>query len=103
MDDNFMNSLVYLREWADFLFPVTSGYRCPEYNKKIGGGVAHTLGRAVDIHLIGSEVFKILEFLNNSEITGIGLSQQSNWNTRFIHIDDLENTNEHPRPWVWTY
>jgi hypothetical protein len=33
--------------------------------------------------------------------SGIGVSQKGD--SRFIHLDDLEDSNERPRPWVWSY
>lgn len=39
------------RLWAGSPIIITSGYRCPEYNERIGGvpDSLHTTGRAVDI------------------------------------------------------
>lgn len=42
-----------LREWAGEPVVITSGYRCPELNRRVGGvpSSQHTLGLAADIHL----------------------------------------------------
>ena len=35
MDDTFMRTMVLLRGQAGFVFPVSSGYRCPDHNDAI--------------------------------------------------------------------
>ena len=54
------------RGLAEVPFVVTSGYRCEEWNKKVGGvgESSHTKGLAVDIGVTGSSArFAILQAL----------------------------------------
>lgn len=51
LDANFLFKLETARRKCGFPWRVTSGYRTPEYNKKIGGASDswHVKGKAVDI------------------------------------------------------
>lgn len=64
---------------------ITSGYRCPEHNKAVGGAPnsKHLLGVAADIHVKNTDSSKVYKFLNDifPDVYGIGL--YSNW----THID----------------
>ncbi len=76
---------------------VTSGYRCEEYNARIGGvpKSAHTKGMAVDVLVRTSgDRYRILNFLVNAGIDRIGIADD------FIHFD-LDYSK--PSPVVWTY
>ena len=55
MDINFLRFIDELRKRCEFPFIVTSGYRTPEHNKRVGGieNSAHTKGLACDIAMIG--------------------------------------------------
>lgn len=111
MDPHFMSRLVQMRREVGISLPVTSGYRCPDYNLKIsnsGLSGPHTTGHAVDINLWGVELTRILRALDDYGLIGkhhggIGLKQTGDYHSRFIHIDDLTEEDHHPRPWVWTY
>lgn len=50
IDSRLIEKLEELRSIGGFVITITSGYRTPAYNKKIGGatGSKHTLGQAVD-------------------------------------------------------
>ena len=76
---------------------ITSGYRCPEYNERIGGvpKSAHTRGMAVDVLTRTSgDRYRILNFLVNAGVDRIGIADD------FIHFD-LDYSK--PSPAVWTY
>lgn len=107
MDTPFMLELIRIREIADFPFNVTSAYRCPNYNDRIsttGRDGPHTTGHAVDILVTGRKTVILLKLVLKSEFfTGIGINQRGPRNKRFIHIDNLEATENRPRPWLWTY
>jgi hypothetical protein len=36
-------------------------------------------------------------------MTGIGVAQRGPHDKRFIHLDDLKNSEQNPRPWIWSY
>lgn len=106
MDNEFMGKVVRLRKASRIPMPVTSGYRCPQYNATIsdtGLDGPHTTGRAIDINLYGEILWRFMNYLNHAGITGIGLHQTGPYHGRFIHIDDLENKADRRRPWLWTY
>jgi uncharacterized protein YcbK (DUF882 family) len=69
---------------------VISGYRSPEYNKKlisVGRGVAknslHLAGKAIDIRIPGVDLRKIRDEALNLKLGGVGYYKQSN----FVHLD----------------
>ena len=103
MDHDFMQKLDQLREDMGFVFPITSGYRCPnhpiEARKKAPG--AHTTGKAADIGVKGEEAYKLIEGAIELRFKGIGIAQKGEG--RFIHIDDIESSPSRPRPWIWSY
>jgi zinc D-Ala-D-Ala carboxypeptidase len=103
MDDNFMTKIEALRHDLNVPFTVTSAYRCPDHPieaaKKSPG--AHASGRAIDIACQGDKAYVILEGALRMGLTGIGVNQKGG--SRFIHLDDLEDEQGRPRPWVWSY
>lgn len=74
------------REIADAPFVITSGARCKEHNRKIGGNPnsAHTRGLAVDIACPSSQSrYAILKGLYGAGFARIGYNQAKN----FFHCD----------------
>ncbi|MDD3633301.1 MAG: D-Ala-D-Ala carboxypeptidase family metallohydrolase [Candidatus Cloacimonetes bacterium] len=79
------------RDFAGFPFIVTSGCRCPKYNKKIGGvaNSAHTpnakgICQAIDIAFKDSnQCFFIVKGLILAGVKRIGI----NFDKHFIHFD----------------
>lgn len=103
VDEGFMDKLQALRTATSVPMPISSGFRCPDYNDHIsstGREGPHTTGHACDISLAGESAFVVLTMAE--DFKGIGLKQHGPWKGRFIHLDDLEN-GEHPRPRIWTY
>ena len=90
-----------VREDVGFPMIVSSGYRCEEYNIKIGATQTHATGQAIDIACARGEAFKILKAALNNGFTGIGISQKGK--ARFIHLDDLTGTDRVLRPTLWSY
>ena len=103
IDGYFMAKIDNLRDELGFVFPVTSGYRCPEHpieaRKKAPG--AHTTGRAVDIAVQGEKAYRLIEGAIELKFKGIGIKQKGQG--RFIHLDDIPNSSDRPRPWIWSY
>ena len=93
-----------LREQLGFPFPVNSAYRCPDHPieaRKSKAG-AHSTGQAIDIGVRGEKAHILLDAALQAGFTGIGINQKGS-NGRFIHLDDIENSPERPRPTVWSY
>ena len=105
MDERFMSKLIELRKKFNEPMIITSGYRHPAYNMTVGGtrNSAHIKGRAVDVSITGKEAYRLVRLAFDAGMTGIGVAQKGKDSKRFIHIDDLENSNENPRPWIWSY
>ena len=104
MDANFMVRIEALREQLGFPFPVNSAYRCPDHPieaRKSKAG-AHSTGQAIDIGVRGEKAHILLDAALQAGFTGIGINQKGS-NGRFIHLDDIENSPERPRPTVWSY
>jgi zinc D-Ala-D-Ala carboxypeptidase len=103
MNEAFMEKVSELREQLGFPFIVTSAYRCvkhPIEARKNSPG-AHTTGRAIDIGVSGLDAYVVLRAALNAGFTGIGVKQKGKG--RFIHLDDIEDSGDRPRPWVWSY
>ncbi len=102
----FMDRLSALREEFDQPMMETSGYRCPVHNSNIsktGETGPHTTGRAVDINIWGKSAHKLMGMASAHGFTGIGIRQTGMYKRRFIHLDDLDEAEGCPRPWVWSY
>ena len=105
MDEKFMEKLSHLREDYNKPMIITSGYRSQAHNSAVGGSPnsAHVHGRAVDILVSGNEAYDILSLAFKHGFTGIGVAQRGAHNKRFIHIDDMDDSDRSPRPSVWSY
>ena len=90
MDAKFMEKLERLRADYDKPMVVSSGYRDISYNTAIG-----VVG--------GHDSFKLLRLAVIHKFTGIGVSQRGMFERRFLHLDTMEDADQHPRPWVWSY
>ncbi len=104
MDETFMKRIDELRDQLGFPFPVNSAYRCPEHPieaRKSSAG-AHSTGHAIDIGVQGEKAHMLLDAALQAGLTGIGINQKGS-SGRFIHLDDIENSPERPRPTVWSY
>jgi len=79
--------LEWLRHLVEQPIYVTSGYRCEEYNRQIGGAPdsQHVLGKAADIRLHGMDVlplFRAAYRVPYFDGGGIGLYSEG-----FVHVD----------------
>jgi len=97
MDKNFLELLDEARHIASTPFRITSGYRCPQHNKNVGGvpGSSHTKFVACDISCEDSaRRYLIVSALMKVGIRRIGISDN------FIHCDmDFDK----PQKLIWTY
>jgi len=105
MDLVFMDTLSAIRWGCGFPFPVNSGFRCKRWDDLIGGAGVHPKGKGIDIQIYGPRAWMVFElaFKKGSGVTGIGIKQDGPWGDRFIHMDSMPGSKEHPRPRVWTY
>jgi len=97
MDINFLNKLTEARKMAAIGFKITSGYRTPSHNEKVGGvpSSSHTLGHAVDIYAPTSrQKYIIINALLQAGFNRIGVAKN------FIHVDNDPSKNEDV---IWTY
>lgn len=104
MSPSFMAKLEAIREECGFPLPVTSGFRCQAHNAKVSGtGLhgPHTTGHAVDIRIDRAQAHKFLGTALRYGMTGVGVSQKGR--ARFIHVDDLTESDGFPRPTIWSY
>jgi uncharacterized protein YcbK (DUF882 family) len=105
MDAFFLLKLQNLRNAYNKPLIISSGYRHPTHPveaKKDKPGT-HTLGRAVDILIYGKDALHLLQLACKMGFTGFGLGQKGNILSRIIHLDDLNHSENRPRPWIWTY
>lgn len=74
---------------------ITSGARCPAYNKRIGGADSseHATGRAFDMAIRPEDEWEVIRIAQSVGFNGIGLN-----NNKFIHVDDRASA-----PQMWTY
>lgn len=91
------------REHLGFPLPMTSGYRCKEYNEFHGYTQTHATGQAGDIQVSYTKAFKVMQSAPLFGFTGIGVSQKGDPKKRFIHLDDLGAAPKRPRPHIWSY
>lgn len=108
MQEDFMSMLVNIRREIDRPLIVSSGYRSPAHNARIGGAAnsPHIHGRAVDIVCMGTVAYNLIRIALKHGMTGIGVSQKGPAENRFIHIDNIAKGQQEllgPRPWVWSY
>jgi uncharacterized protein YcbK (DUF882 family) len=80
-----LKKLVEFREMIGKPVYITSGYRCSEYNQKVGGikSSYHMLGLAADIQIEGVSALDLLEYAEMIDFSGIGLYEKKN----FLHLD----------------
>jgi len=84
----FLHKIDEARKIANVPFKITSGYRTPEHNAKVGGriGSSHLKGCAADIHVTNSaHRSAIVQGLIKAGFTRIGIAKT------FIHADCDEN------------
>ena len=102
MKPSFMMTLQRVRNALGRPMIVTSGFRCPDYDKSTGGAGIHSQGLAADIKVAGETVYHMLGTAYAMDVRGIGLKQHGPWADRFMHLDTV-NDLAHPRPRIWTY
>jgi uncharacterized protein YcbK (DUF882 family) len=74
---------------------ITSGARCPAYNKRIGGAddSQHPKGKGFDSPVKREDEWEFVRIAQAVGFKGIGIN-----NNKFIHVDDRDG-----KPEMWTY
>ena len=105
MHPEFMEKLIAVREDYNQPMIITSGYRHLAYNDTIGGAKnsPHLYGRAVDVKVAGGDALRLIGAALRHGMTGVGVKQRGDHDRRFIHLDDMPQSDTHPRPWIWSY
>ena len=96
--DDLVFKLDRAREFYGSPIVITSGYRSPEHNEKIGGAKksAHTFGKAVDIRIPQDE------FIQKKLAWALGAAgfRRLEICKKHFHVDVM-NDEAHPNPYVW--
>jgi len=88
INPNLVDALQELRDLAAATVRITSGYRCPELNRAVGGAKRsqHLLGNAADIVIDGrsvAETYELAEQVPAFRNGGIGVYPEQG----FVHVD----------------
>ena len=80
-----LEKLEKLRKIIEKPMYITSGYRCFEYNRKVGGvaNSYHCIGLAADIKVKDINLIELLGYAEEIDFAGIGLYEKKN----FLHLD----------------
>lgn len=87
IDAALVKYLQRIRNWAGYPLIISSGYRTPTYNRKIGSAAnsRHTKGEAADIYVKDRKksIGEIARFAQAIGVPGIEKNEDSN----YVHID----------------
>lgn len=88
INETLVEYLTKIREHFGKPITITSGYRCPTHNARIGGatGSRHSKGDAADIVVSGVAPREVAKYAESIGIMGIGLYETSS-DGHFVHID----------------
>lgn len=88
IDDKLVEYLQKIRDHFGKPVNITSAYRCPSYNKSVGGatGSYHAKGMAADIEVKGIAPREVAKYAESIGVLGIGL-YESRKDGYFVHID----------------
>ena len=88
IDTELVNILQKIRNHFGKAVSISSAYRCPTHNKKIGGasGSQHTKGKAADIKVADVKPAEVAKYAESIGVKGIGL-YETNKDGFFVHVD----------------
>ena len=77
--------LITLRDVLERPVSITSGYRCSNYNRKVGGvdNSYHCIGLAADIQVKEINLIELLAYAEERDFSGIGFYEKRH----FLHLD----------------
>lgn len=94
LSPKLLQQLQIARTYGNVPFVITSGCRCIQHNKNVGGvsDSAHIIGMAADIKFkTGYELYNIIAGLYEAKIYRIGI----NFKQSFVHVD-IDYTKPYP-------
>lgn len=94
LSPKLLQQLQIARTYGNVPFVITSGCRCVQHNKNVGGvsDSAHIIGMAADIKFkTGYELYNIIAGLYEAKIYRIGI----NFKQSFVHVD-IDYTKPYP-------
>lgn len=104
LKDNLPAMLDAARGAAGIPFKITSGFRTPEQEAALQGGVhdsTHSLGLAVDLECAGDNtLFLMLRGLFSAGFRRIGIYHDSQFQVHHIHAD-IGQQPDYPQDCVW--
>ena len=88
IDDELVKILQKIRDHFGKPVRISSAYRCPTWNKKVGGvtGSYHTYGQAADIKVDGVKPKEVAKYAESIGVLGIGL-YETDADGHFVHVD----------------
>ncbi len=88
IDDELVEILQKIRDHFGKPVHITSAYRCPTWNKKVGGvtGSYHTYGQAADIKVEDTTPAEVAKYAESIGVRGIGL-YETDADGHFVHVD----------------
>lgn len=88
IDPLLVTYLQKIRDHFGATVAITSAYRCPSYNRSVGGvtGSYHSRGMAVDIVVAGVAPRKVAAYAESIGVKGVGLYETLK-DGYFVHID----------------
>lgn len=88
IDEQLVEFLQQIRDHFGAAVTITSAYRCPIHNPKVGGvtGSRHTKGQAADIKVKGVAPAEVAKYAESIGVLGIGL-YETDADGHFVHID----------------
>ena len=101
MQVRFLDLLEGSRLVTGFAWPITSGYRCMDYERDDsikGSGLHHPKGGAVDTALTFAQASRVVSLAEGLGFTGLGIKAHGPTHKRLVHLDITHTV------WtVWTY
>ena len=87
-DEKLIEILQKIREHFGKPVTITSAYRCPTHNKRVGGatGSYHSKGQAADIVVQGVSSREVAKYAESIGVLGIGLYETAS-DGYFTHVD----------------